>query len=165
MLLKAQHRDRGDRAEHLGSLDGSHVCMSVIPPTGLYCCLMLLFLLFWRWGQNLHLILGKHYSAELQPFLVYNLSLQITYLTRCFETLFKTLVFMLYVCECLHICAHVSDGYRGQKSVRSLELPLETVVSHHVGAGIQNWVLSKSSQGCSEIPPQVLFLRRFQSRA
>lgn len=81
MLLKAQHRDRGDRAEHLGSLDGSRVCMSVIPPTGLYCCLMLLFLLFWRWGQNLHLMLGRHYSAELQPFLVYNLSLQIAYLT------------------------------------------------------------------------------------
>lgn len=111
MLLKAQHRDRGDRAEHLGSLDGSRVCMSVILPSGLYCCLMWLFLLFWRWGQNLHLMLGKHFSAQLQPFLVYNLSLQITYLTRCFETLFKILVFMLYMCECLHICAHVSDGY------------------------------------------------------
>ena len=96
--------------------------MSVIPPTGLYYGLMLLFLLFWRWGQNLHLMFGKHYTTELQPFLVYNLSLQITYLTGCFETLFKTLVFMLCMCECLHICARMSDGDRGQKSVRSLEL-------------------------------------------
>ena len=137
------------------------VCLSflLLDYTVASCCFSFLVL-----GTESVPMLGKHYSAELQPFLVYNLSLQITYLTRCFETLFKTLVFMLCMCECLHICAHVSDGYRGQKSVRSLELPLE-MISHHVGAGIQNWVLSKSSQGCSEIPPQVLFLRRSQSRA
>lgn len=102
------------------------------------------FLLFWCWGQNLHLMLGKHYTTELQPFLVYKLSLQMQNLTGCFETLFKTLVFMLCICECLHICARVSDGYRSEEC-QILGTALETVVSHHVGTGIQNCVLSKSS--------------------
>lgn len=79
-----------------GRLVGSCVCLSV---SSSWTVLLpqLLSLLFWRWGQNLQLMLGKYYTAELQPFLDYNLSLQITYLTGCFETLFKTRFYVMYV--------------------------------------------------------------------
>lgn len=75
----------------------------------------------------------------------------------------------MYVWVPAYMCTCVWWRQRSEEC-QILGTALETVVSHHVGAEIQNWVLSKSSQGCSEIPcargqPQMLVLRRSQSRA
>jgi hypothetical protein len=41
----------------------------------------------------------------------------------------------------------VTSACRGQKVLEHLELELQILVSHHVGAGNQTWVLCQSSKG------------------
>lgn len=53
-----------------------------------------------------------------------------------------------YVCMCT---ACMPDALRGQNSLYHLELDLQMVVSHHVGAGNQIQVFCKSNK-CSQLP-------------
>lgn len=57
----------------------------------------------------------------------------------------KIYLYFMYMSVCLCIClctTYVLEVCRGQKSVSEpLELELETVASHHVGAGKRTWVL------------------------
>jgi hypothetical protein len=54
--------------------------------------------------------------------------------------------------ECLYVCIHttcMSGACGGQKQKPGpLEMELQMIVSHHVGARNQTWVLSKSNK-CS----------------
>ena len=65
-------------------------------------------------------------------------------------TLKKFFLFCFFACRYVCMCPmHMFGGLRGQKKAwDSLELELQMLVSCHVGAGNQTWILWKNSQ-CS----------------
>lgn len=69
------------------------------------------------------------------------------------EVVFKKrfILFYVYVCVlpvCMYCTTYVLGTCRGEKRLLGpLELELQVLLSHHVGAGDQIWVLWKSGQG------------------